>query len=136
MFKLLLILSKLLLHMSGLLCWFLLLLLLMQVVVCKDARALNIVKFLSATRKRRWKIFRRNLSNRFYASSLALFFIAMVASLKLIFELYSNYFPEKNWIWLLFQPVIAFSIYRLYGAFGYKIELFTRFKQFWKGEHE
>ena len=136
MFNLLLILAKLLLHISGLMSWFLLLLLLMQVVVCKDARALNITKFLSATRKRRWRIFRRNLSNKFYAASMALFLIAMATSLKLIFELYSNYFPEKNWVWLIFQPFIAFSIYRLYGAFGYKIELFTRFKQYWKGEHE
>jgi hypothetical protein len=128
--------TKIILHFAGLCSWFILLLLLMQVVVCKDARALDIHKFLSVSRKRRFKIFKRNLTNTFYLASFILFLISACTCLKLIFEFYRNDALSKHFFWLIFHPIVSFGIYKLYSAVGYRIEYLSRFREFWKGEHE
>lgn len=135
MFSLILLIIKLLLHLTGLVFWCLLCLLLMQVVLCKSWRC-DLTKFFAVSRKRRLKIFKRNLKNDFYRSSLILFVISIIAGLKMVFDLYSNTFTDTGLIWLLFHPVLAFAIFQLYKSYGYRIELFLKFREFLNGEHE
>ncbi|MBC7382819.1 MAG: hypothetical protein H7296_07455 [Bacteroidia bacterium] len=76
------------------------------------------------------------MKNDFYRSSLILFVISIVAGLKMVFDLYSNTFTDTGLIWLLFHPVLAFAIFQLYKSYGYRIELFLKFREFLNGEHE
>lgn len=134
--ELLTIVFKILLHLFGLFNWSLLTLLLMNVVICKDGINFNIRKFLNTTKRRRWRIFKRNLANMFFRINIGFFILSCLVSFHLIMELYNNFIPEKPMFWLIFHPAISYLIYKLYGIFGYKIQLFVKFKLFWDNKHD
>lgn len=125
------ILLKAFLHLFGMVCWLRLLLLLLQVVVCKDARTLDINRLKEIPISARIRLFMGSLKDKFYVGSILLFIATLFASLKMMNEMYYYIFPIKNWVWLLFHPLIAIGIYKIYKSRGYRLEIIEKFKIFW-----
>lgn len=111
--------------------WFLLL----DIVICKDAKTFNKAKFNKMNRRRKWKVFIHSLRSNFYSASVILFIGTSLALFKMTNEIMNNYQTfDKSWFWLSFHIVVSIGIHKLYNHYGYKIPLLTKFKLYWAGK--
>ena len=116
-----------LLQLLGMVAWLHLTLLLMQVVICNDARFLDLKKLKAISFKRRCKIFFRHIKNDTRYRGLVLLFIAsVIASNVMMNEMYLGKFISKNSFWLLFHPTISIGIHKVLNSMGYTIKLFDK----------
>lgn len=120
------------LNLYGLLRWAMLFLLLMEVVICKDAG--NPQAFLNKSLSLRFKIFKRSIRNPFYTGSVLLFIGACAVILFRISDMSKNQLPNLHWLRLISAIVIPFGIYKIYKYLGYKSTFIEHFKRFLKEE--
>lgn len=112
------------LQLCGMVAWLHLMLLLMQIVICKDARYLDIKKFKKVGRKVRWRSFRRHYNNdKKYAAFVWIFVGGFIACNVMMYEMYGYKYPAKNIFWLTFHPIIVVGIHKYLNADGYTIKL-------------
>ncbi len=121
---------KLILHWFGLFGWAYLSLLLMEVVVCKDARMMNIQRLLELSFKRRSKIFLRNLKSPYYFASVMILLASFFALCQLSLELWTTASLTKSIRWSIFHPVLSQGLIILYRSFGYRITYISKIKEF------
>lgn len=107
-------------------------LVLMQVVVCKDATRGNISKLLNRPVMIRWKLFKKSLRNLFYRISVALLIASLIALITMINHLWTNYPRHINWI--LFHNISSIAMIYLYHYLGHDAIFFVKLKLFLKDE--
>lgn len=106
-----------------------LVLVLMEVLICKDAKS---SKILHRPVKVRIRLFKRSLRSLFYRASFGVFIASFIAILTLIHQLWST--QPKKFEWVAFHNLMTLSLIYLYHYWGYNATFFTKFKLFLKGE--
>lgn len=123
-----------LLHWAGLFGWAYCFLLLMEVVICKDARLLDLEKLFNLPMKVRGRIFLRNLKSPYYLASVIILLSSLIAVCQLSLELWYTTVFNKLFIWTLFHPILTFGIIILYRSFGCRVTYINKIREFFMHE--
>lgn len=121
-------------NLVGLLEWGILTLLLMEVTICKDARAVNTSRILNKSLSARLRLFKRSFRSAFYRASVGLFVGSMLAMCVMMHKLWNGSMVREIFPWSVFSLFFPFCIFILYREFGFSLTFFDKFKGFLKGE--
>lgn len=114
----------------GLVLWGRLFMLLMEVIICKDALFVNTSRILNTSFIARIRLFKRSFKELFYRSSILLFIGSLVGVFVMVNELYANVFPTRKYLWTIFSIIYPTGTYFLYKSLGFRWTLQDRFLQF------
>lgn len=104
----------------GLLQWTRLFMLLMEVVICKDALSVNTSKILNTSIVARFRLFRRSFRELFYRSTILLFLGSLLAVMFMASELYLNIPHMRKYLWTMFSMMFPMGVYLLYKSMGFR----------------
>lgn len=104
----------------GLLQWTRLFMLLMEVVICKDALSVNTSKILNTSLVARFRLFRRSFRELFYRSTILLFLGSLLAVMFMASELYLNIPHIRKYLWTMFSMIFPMGVYLLYKSMGFR----------------
>lgn len=123
-------------NLVGLVQWGVLVLLLMEVIVCKDATTVNASRILNKSISARLRLFQRSFRSVFYRASIGLFFGAFMAMCYMMEKLWTTINVKDFYPWTLFSLFVPFCLYLIYREIGYSLTLFDKFKLWIRKEHE
>ncbi len=123
-------------RMLGIIHWSILFLLLMEVVICKDARTVNTSKILNKRFAVRLRVFKRSYRDQFYKASLLIFGCSLFAVVSTVGDIWIGHFPRPPYIWTLVSLVLPIGIKILYNHMGYSLTLLQHFKIYLKNQHD
>lgn len=107
-------------------------LVLLQLVLCRDATEANTSKLLNRPLKVRWRLFKRSLHDNWYKASLGLFISVCILLSRLGYEFIHNI--GKPTPLIIFHGVFWPCLGWLYYQRGYKAIFFVKLGQFLNGE--
>jgi len=116
----------------GLLQWARLFMLLMEVVICKDAISVNTSRILNTSFIARVRLFRRSFKDLFYRATILLFIGSLFAVMFMVTELYSNMLPIKKYLWAAFSVLFPVGVYMVYKSMGFRWTLHDNIAEFIK----
>lgn len=119
----------------GIIEWWIISLLLMEVIICKDARTFNTSRILEAPLAVRLRMFKRSWRSRFYKGNFILFFVSLFSIVSLMSDLWLGHMPRPPYTWTIVSIFLPLGIFLTYSSKGYKITLFTKFHLFIKDQH-
>jgi hypothetical protein len=120
----------------GILEWFVVLLLLMEVILCKDARTVNTVRIMNTAAAVRLRMFKTSWKSLFYRGTFILFFCALFSMVSMVSDLWLGHMPRAPYTWTMVSLFLPVGIYCIYKNMGYQITLFTKFNLFIKDQHD
>lgn len=121
-------------NLIGLIQWGILSLLLMEVTICKDARAVNTSRILNKSLSARLRLFKRSFRSAFYRASVGLFIGSMMAMFVMMEKLWNGVLSFEIFPWSIFSLFVPLCIFILYREFGFSLTFFNKLKRFLKGE--
>lgn len=120
----------------GLIHWGALVLLLMEVVICKDATAVNAGRILSKSAGARLRLFKRSLKSYFYKASIGLFIGSIMAMFYMMEKIWTEIDVNDFYPWTLFSLFFPICLYVVYREIGYESTFFNKFKKFLRKEED
>lgn len=123
-------------RMIGILEWSILLLMLAEVIICKDARQINTERILNTPKEVRLRIFRKSWKSPFYKATFIIFFSAMFSMVTMILDLWLHNMPRAPYTWTLISLILPLGLIFLYSYLGYQITFFKKFTLFIHDQHE
>jgi hypothetical protein len=120
----------------GIVEWSISLLLLMEVILCKDAKTVDKVKLLNTPLGVRMRMFKKSWKSDFYKGTFILFFCALFSMISMISDMWLGHMPRAPYTWTLVSLFLPVGIFLTYVSKGYRITLFTKFYLFLKDQHE
>lgn len=120
----------------GIIEWSVTLLLLMEVVLCKDAKHVDTARIMNTRLTVRLRMFKKSWKSRFYRGTFILFFCALFSMTSMVSDMWLGHMPRAPYTWTLVSLILPLGIYFIYAAKGFKITLFNKFGLFMKNQHE
>lgn len=118
----------------GYISWFYLFLVLLQLMLCKDATQPNTSKLLHRPLKVRLRLFKRSLHDRWYLASFGVLIGVCIIIYRLTFEFIYN--VPKSEVTIMFHGVFPSSLGYLYYLRGYRAIFFVKLGEFLKGHSD
>lgn len=118
----------------GLVQWGVLTLLLMEVVLCKDATTANTSRILNKRLGARLRLFKRSLQSTFYKASVGLFAGSLLSMCYMMEKLWTKNNIEDFYPFTLFSLFVPICIYYIYRHIGFTSTFFDRFGEFIRRE--
>lgn len=122
-------------NLVGLVQWGVLVLLLMEVVICKDATTANASRILNKSISARLRLFQRSFRSAFYKASIGLFIGSLMALFYMLEKLWTEINVKDFYPWTLFSLFVPLCIYIVYREIGYSLTFFDKFKEFIRKEN-
>lgn len=120
----------------GLVQWGVLVLLLMEVVICKDATTANASRILNKSISARLRLFQRSFRSTFYKASIGIFLGSLIALFYMMERLWTETSVQDFYPWTLFSLFFPICVYTIYREIGYSLTFFDKFKDFISKEHD
>ena len=120
----------------GLIQWGILVLLLMEVVICKDATTANASRILNKSLSARLRLFQRSFKSAFYKASIGLFLGSLMAMFYMMEKIWTEVTVNDFYPWTLFSLFFPLCLYIVYREIGFSSTFFDKFKAFLRREHE
>lgn len=111
------------LNILSLLLWAKVMLILLEVVVCRDVRHVEAKKLLATSWRVRWRLFKRSMRGTFYFISFVFFISAFVVVVIRVHEMGSSTPPTSDlikWFRVVAGVSIPYGLSSLYTYLGYK----------------
>jgi|SRR5690606_4237445 len=119
-------------NLIGLVQWGALVLLLMEVVICKDATTANASRILNKSISARLRLFQRSFKSSFYKASIGLFSGSFIALCYMMEKLWTKVDIKDFYPWTLLSLFFPLCVYIVYREIGYSSTFFDKFKLFLK----
>lgn len=120
----------------GLVQWGGLVLLLMEVIICKDARTANATRILNKSVSARLRLFQRSFRSAFYKASIGVFLGALMAMFYMMEKIWTEVSVKDFYPWTLFSLFFPLCLYVVYRELGFSSTFFDKFRSYLKKEHE
>jgi hypothetical protein len=124
------------LRIIGIVEWSIILLLLMEVILCKDAKTVDKMKLMNTPLRVRLRMFKKSWKSHFYKGTFILFFCALFSMVSMISDMWLGHMPRAPYSWTLISLFLPFGIFLTYLSRGYRITLFSKFYLFIKDQHD
>ena len=121
-------------NLVGLVQWGVLVLLLMEVVICKDATTANASRILNKSISARLRLFQRSFRSAFYKASVGIFIGSLMALFYMLEKLWNEINVKDFYPWTLFSLFVPICIYIVYREIGYSLTFFEKLKAFIRKE--
>lgn len=120
----------------GIIEWWLVSLLLMEVVICKDAKTVNTARILNTPLSVRIRMFKKSWKSNFYKGNFIVFFVSIFAIVSLVSDMWLGRMPRAPYTWTMVSLFLPLGIYLTYSSKGYEITLFKKFQLFLMDQHD
>ncbi len=120
----------------GIIGWAFVFLLLMEVVICKDAIERNAQRILNVPVWVRVRLFRKSFRNLFYKGSLFIWVCSLFSILSMVTDLWLGHLPRPPYTWTIVSILLPLGIIYVYIHLGYQITFFKKLTLFIKDQHE
>lgn len=119
---------------TGILVWSVLVYILIEVVICKDARTVNTSRILSVPISKRIRLFKRSFRTLFYRGSLLLLVGSLYAILVMVNNLWQGVLPTSG-RFVALSLSIPVGIIMIYRHYGHSVTWFDKLRLFFKDQH-